>query len=229
MTTAMTTGTATTATARGLATATSPEVARGGLVVVPVGSLEQHGPHLPLDTDTVIAEAVAARVAERLGGWLAPSIGYGSSGEHQSFAGTTSIGTPVLAQLVVELARSLRSWAREVRLVNGHGGNIEALRTAVELLTREGHRIDWVPCAAPGMDAHAGRAETSLMLHLRPDSVRLDRLEVGNTAPLALLLPHLRDGGVRAVSVNGVLGDPRGASAAEGARLLEAMTQAALT
>jgi len=73
------------------------------------------------------------------------------------------------------------------------------------------------------MDAHAGRAETSLMLHLRPESVRLDLAEAGNTAPLSALLPHLRAGGVAAVSRNGVLGDPRAASGEEGRRLLEAM------
>lgn len=210
-----------------LARATSPEVAKGSLVVVPVGSLEQHGPHLPLDTDTVVAQAVAAGVAERLGGWCAPAIAYGSSGEHQDFPGTTSVGTPTLGRVVVELVRSLRSWAGRVVLVNGNGGNVEAVKAAVELLVGERHDVRWVPCAAPGMDAHAGRAETSLMLHLRPDSVRLDLAEPGNTAPLAALLPHLRARGVAAVSRNGVLGDPRGASAAEGQRLLAAMIDAA--
>jgi len=211
-----------------LATATSPEVARGSVVVVPVGSLEQHGPHLPLDTDTVIAAAVASVVAERLGGWCAPPVAYGSSGEHQTFPGTTSIGTPMLARLVVELVRSLRYWATRVVLVNGHGGNVEALRAAVDLLVAEGHDVTSVWCAAPGMDAHAGRAETSLMLHLRPESVRIDLAEPGNTAPVSVLMPHLRDGGVAAVSRNGVLGDPRGATALEGERLLAEMVAGAL-
>lgn len=212
-----------------LASATSPEVDKGSLVVVPVGSLEQHGPHLPLDTDTVIASAVAAEVAARLGGWCAPPVAYGSSGEHQMFPGTTSIGTPALARLVVELVRSLRSWASRVILVNGHGGNLEAVRAAVEQLTGEGHAVQAVWCAAPGMDAHAGRAETSLMLHLRPESVRLDLAEPGNTAPLERLLPHLRHGGVAAVSRNGVLGDPRGATSEEGQLLLSAMVEQALS
>src|SRR5690349_15510093 len=167
-----------------LATATSPGVARGVVVVVPVGSLEQHGPHLPLDTDTVIAQAVAAGVAERLGGWCAPPVAYGSSGEHQAFAGTTSIGTAVLTEVLVELARSVRSWASRLVLVNGHGGNLEAIRAAVAKLRHERHDISWLACAADGMDAHAGRAETALMLHLRPESVRLNLVEAGNTAPL---------------------------------------------
>lgn len=211
----------------GLAAATSPDVLRGAVVAVPVGSLEQHGPHLPLDTDTAIACAVAAGVAQRLGGWCAPAIAYGSSGEHQAFPGTTSVGTPTLLRVVVELVRSLRSWAGHVVLVNGHGGNVEAVRAAVRLLVSEGHDVSWVPCAAPGMDAHAGRAETSLMLHLRPDSVRLDRAEPGNTAPLTALLPYLRAGGMAAVSRNGVLGDPRGATAEEGQRLLAEMIDSA--
>jgi creatinine amidohydrolase len=212
-----------------LASATSAEVVKGSVVVVPVGSLEQHGPHLPLDTDTVIASAVAAEVAVRLGGWCAPPVAYGSSGEHQMFPGTTSIGTPALARLVVELVRSLGHWASRVVLVNGHGGNLEAVLVAVEQLTGEGHAVQAVWCAAPGMDAHAGRAETSLMLHLRPESVRLDLAEPGKTAPLERLLPSLRHDGVAAVSPNGVLGDPRGATSEEGQLLLSAMVEQALS
>jgi mycofactocin system creatininase family protein len=211
-----------------LATATSPQVGPGSVVVVPIGSVEQHGPHLPLDTDTVVAEAVARKVAERLGCWCAPAIAYGSSGEHQTFPGTTSIGTPALVRTIVELVRSLRTWASSVVLVNGHGGNVVAMRTAVNALVQEGHEVSWVACSVPGMDAHAGRAETSLMLHLRPGSVRLDLAEPGNPAPLEDLLPLLRRGGVSAVSRNGVLGDPRGASAGEGERLLADMVERAL-
>ena len=209
-----------------LAEATSPEVSKGSLVVVPVGSVEQHGPHLPLDTDTVIAQAVAAAIAERLGGWCAPAVAYGSSGEHQDFPGTTSIGTPILGRVVVELVRSLRYWAGSVILVNGHGGNVDALNAAVGLLMDQGHDVRWVPCARSGMDAHAGRAETSLMLHLRPASVRLHLAEPGNCAPISSLVPHLRAHGVAAVSRNGVLGDPRGATAEEGERLLTDMIDA---
>lgn len=212
-----------------LADATSPEVGEGVLAVVPIGSLEQHGPHLPLDTDTVIAEAVAQAVAHRLGGWCAPALAYGSSGEHQGFPGTTSIGTPALGRVVVELVRSLRNWAGQVLLVNGHGGNVEALNAAVELLAGEGHNVMVAWCTAAGMDAHAGRAETSLMLHLRPESVRLELAEPGNTAPITELLPYLRRDGVKAVSLNGVLGDPRGATPEEGARLFDEIVDRALS
>ncbi|MBB4138048.1 mycofactocin biosynthesis peptidyl-dipeptidase MftE [Gordonia humi] len=199
-----------------LADATSPETAGAGLVLVPLGSTEQHGPHLPLDTDTAIAVAVAEGVAAEVGDtWVAPAISYGSSGEHQSFAGTASIGTEALTHQVVELVRSLRTWAGRVVVVNAHGGNVTALNASDE--------IEWVPCATEEVDLHAGLTETSLMLHLRPQSVRLDRAEAGNTQPLSEILPAMMTGGVEAVSANGVLGDPTGASAAEGARVLKAM------
>ena len=217
----------TTAVMTPLADATWPEAAGAALVLVPVGSIEQHGPHLPLDTDAVIAEAVARRVAELLGpgvgAVVAPPLTYGASGEHQGFAGTSSIGTEVLHTVVVELTRSMRLWAGRVVFVNAHGGNARALQTAVARLLHEGHDTGWVACATEEVDAHAGRTETSLMLHLRPGSVRLDLAEAGNVQPLRDILDALVAGGVRAVSDNGVLGDPAGASAAEGERLVQAM------
>lgn len=212
-----------------LAHATSPEAAHADLLLVPVGALEQHGPHLPLDTDTVVAVAVAEALAERLpGSWVAPAIGYGASGEHQHFAGTSSIGNVVLRSTVIELVRSMRTWARRVVLVNGHGGNVRALESAVAQLSYEGHDVTWVPCAVRGGDLHAGRTETSLMLHLRPASVRLELAVRGETRPLREILPALMEGGVAAVSGTGVLGDPAGADAGEGAALLEEMVEAAL-
>ena len=93
-------------------------------LVIPVGSTEQHGPHLPLDTDTRIAAAVAHGVAERLaesGGtdWmLAPAISYGASGEHEDFPGTVSIGTSGLRLLLVEFGRSASRWASRLVFVN---------------------------------------------------------------------------------------------------------------
>lgn len=193
----------------------------GGTVAVPVGSVEQHGPHLPLDTDTRIAAAVAEAVTETVGGGLvAPAIAYGASGEHEGFRGTVSIGLDVLTSVVIEYGRSAFRWAERVVFVNGHGGNGRALRDAVTLLRHEGRDAAWFPCAVPGADAHAGRTETSLLLHLDPRSVRVDVAEAGVTDPVSNLMDRLRVEGVAGVSPTGVLGDPTGANAAEGERLL---------
>jgi mycofactocin precursor peptide peptidase len=193
---------------------------RPGVLLLPLGSCEQHGPHLPLDTDTRIAVAVATRVAAtRSGVRVAPAVAYGASGEHAAFAGTLSIGSEVLAVVVIELVRSA-DWAERVVLVNGHGGNVDGLRSAIRALTTEGRKLDvWSPSIAGG-DAHAGHAETSLMLAIAPEVVRMDAAEIGATESIAVLLPALRTGGVRAVSPNGVLGDPTGATAVHGRQLL---------
>ena len=98
------------------------------VLAVPLGSLEQHGPHLPLDTDTRIAGAVAAGLAARCEGvTVAPAVPYGASGEHADFPGTLLVGHEVLADLLVELVRSARRSFAGVVFVNAHGGNEEAL------------------------------------------------------------------------------------------------------
>lgn len=214
------------------ATWTELDAAGPAVLLVPVGSCEQHGPHLPLDTDTRIACAVAHRVSEgRQDRSVAPTVAFGSSGEHQDFAGTLSIGTPALIEVLVELGRSAlpadgAGALRGVLFVNGHGGNVAALTTACARLAAEGRRVHaWWPHATVlggEADAHAGRTETSLMLAIDPSSVRAER-PVGATRPIDELIEVLRDGGVAAVSPNGVLGDATGASAAEGERLLDAL------
>lgn len=198
-------------------------------LLVPVGSTEQHGPHLPLDTDTRIAVAVAGAVTDHLtGDWLlAPAVSYGSSGEHQDFAGTVSIGTEALRLLLVEFGRSACQWASRVVFVNGHGGNVEALAAAVGLLREEGRDVAWTPCGVRGGDAHAGRTETSVLLHISPEDVWLDARVPGNDAPLTELLPRMRRGGVAAVSPSGVLGDPMAATVAEGEDVLAEMVAGA--
>ncbi|MFD6195984.1 mycofactocin biosynthesis peptidyl-dipeptidase MftE [Mycobacteriaceae bacterium NPDC060252] len=214
-----------------LSTAISPELADEAITLfTPLGSTEQHGPHLPLDTDTRIANAVATAAAEELASdpgtgrtALAPAIAYGSSGEHQSFAGTISIGTAALTQVLVEYGRSATQWCRRIVFVNGHGGNIEATVSAVRVLRSEGRDIAWWACAVEGGDAHAGHTETSLLLHISPDAVRREEVLAGNSAPLRELMAPMRTGGVAAVSAIGVLGDPTTASSQDGARMLSTM------
>lgn len=173
-----------------------------------------------MDTDARIAVAIAERAGDALGLPAAPVLAYGASGEHAGFAGTLSIGTEALVIVIVELVRSASLTFDRVVLVNGHGGNHDAVTAAVAQLNHEGHDVTtWSP-RIPGGDAHAGRTESSLMLAIAPDTVRPDRAEPGNTAPIGDLIDALRAGGVQAASPNGVLGDPTGASAAEGEHLL---------
>jgi len=211
---------------RRLDTMTWPDVARIGArsaLVVPLGSTEQHGPHLPLSTDTDVAVALSERLAGRRPDVvLAPAVPYGASGEHADFAGTVSIGAPVLEQVIVEIVRSVDVFAGVV-LVSGHGGNAAPLAAAVSTLRSEGRQVlAWAPRLPTG-DSHAGHTETSLLLALRPRVVRTAEAERGNTRPLPELLPLLRQHGVRALSPNGVLGDPGGANVEEGAALLDVL------
>ncbi|MBH0774726.1 mycofactocin biosynthesis peptidyl-dipeptidase MftE [Nocardia bovistercoris] len=191
------------------------------ILAVPLGATEQHGPHLPLSTDTEIAVALCEGLAARRPGVLvAPPLPYGSSGEHAGFPATLSIGQAALELVLIELCRSATDTFDRVLLVSGHGGNLEPLRRAETLLRSESRDVrGWFP--RYDGDPHAGRAETALMLALRPDAVRADRAEPGDTRPLPEVLPLLRAGGVRAVSPNGVLGDPAGANADEGRALLD--------
>lgn len=206
-----------------LARSVWPGLPDRALVLVPVGSTEQHGPHLPLNTDSVIAEAVARLSVEQLATGrpdrsvlLAPTLTYGASGEHADFPGTISIGHEALHVLLVELVRSMSPWAGRIVFVNGHGGNVPTLDTSIGRLRIEGHEVSWTGCETPGADAHAGRAETSVMLHLSPADVDLSEAVAGDTRPLAVVMPELIARGVRSVSPSGVLGDPAGATAEEG-------------
>lgn len=199
---------------------------RPALLAVPIGSCEQHGPHLPLDTDIRIAVALAESLAGKFDEGevlVTPPLAITASGEHAGFPGTLSIGTEVMERLVVELVRSA-DWSGGVVLINGHGGNRVPVERAVRLLQREGRRVlSWWP-RVPGGDAHAGDTETSLMLAIAPDLVRMHRAEVGVTAPLGDLMEEIRDGGIAAVSRNGVLGDPLRASANAGRTMLTRLT-----
>jgi mycofactocin system creatininase family protein len=211
-----------------LGDATWLEIAATGqtlLLAVPVGSLEQHGPHLPLDTDTRIAAEVATRLARaRPDVVVAPAVAYGASGEHAAFPGTLLINHTVLADLLLELVRSARDAFAGVVLISAHGGNHEGLSLLVERCRADGDPVLVWAAGVRGGDAHAGRTETSLMLAIDPGVVRMELAVAGCIEPLEVLLPRLRAEGVRPISSSGVLGDPQGASAAEGELLLAAMT-----
>ncbi len=217
-----------------LASLSWPELAEraaGSILAVPVGSTEQHGPHLPLATDTLLAGALAEGLAGcRPDVLVAPALPYGSSGEHAGFPGTLSIGREALELVVLELVRSADAFAGVV-LVSGHGGNADPLDRAARTATAEGRSVlVWAPRAASlaGLgdrppDGHAGWVETSILLDLAPGTVRSSRAEAGNPRPLAELAGELRTGGVAAVSPNGVLGDPAGAGPELGRACLEAL------
>jgi creatinine amidohydrolase len=218
-----------------------PSVPTGCLLAVPVGSCEQHGPHLPLGTDTRIAEALASAAATRRT-WVlcAPPITVGASGEHRGFPGTLSIGTRAMTDLAVELARSALPGPPAQRgpaatdgfsgvlFVNAHGGNVEALSTAQARLQAEGRRVVVWHARVEGGDPHAGHTETSLMLHLHREQVRMESAEAGSTARFSEIAEVLRTDGLSAVTPNGVLGDPRRATAGEGARLFDLLLRSLL-
>ncbi len=194
------------------------------MLVVPLGAVEQHGPHLPLSTDTDIAVALCKRLAAaRLEVLIAPPIPYGSSGEHAAFPGTLSIGQDATELLLVELGRSACDTFPRLLFVSGHGGNAEPLGRAVARLRAESRDV---ACFLPRWDgdAHAGLEETAMQLALRPGAVRMKRAAPGELRPLTELMPRLRAGGVRAVSESGVLGDPTAATRAIGVRLLDELS-----
>jgi len=162
------------------------------LALLPVGSLEQHGPHLTLDTDIAIAETLARRLAGDLGSEavLCPPIGYGLSEHHMGFPGTLTLRPATFIGMFGDLVESLATWGmKRVLVVNGHGGNIDALR----LVSRNARRdhgtllaaIMWAQLAATEIAArahspqygHACEIETSVAMSLVPDRVYADRIQ----------------------------------------------------
>jgi len=194
------------------------------IVAVPLGSCEQHGVHLPLGTDTFVATVLAARLADRCPDVVvAPPVGVSASGEHAGFPGTLSIGTEATAAVLLELARSA-DWAAGIVIVNGHGGNADALEAATATIRAEGRNVlAWSPHVPDG-DAHAGHTETSLMLAIDARLVAMHLARPGVTRPLEDIAGALRRHGVGAVSPTGVLGDPTDATLEGGRNLLEMLT-----
>jgi mycofactocin precursor peptide peptidase len=201
-------------------------VTTDSVLAVPLGATEQHGPHLPLSTDTDVAVALCQRLAEaRADVLIAPAVAYGSSGEHQEFPGTLSIGQEAVELLLVELGRSASRTFAHLVFVCAHGGNAEPAARATMRLRAESRDVLLFRTAWAG-DAHAGHTETSLMLHLAPARIRMASAVPGDTRPLAEIWPLLRAGGVRAISESGVLGDPAGATAGAGRALLDGLSAA---
>lgn len=204
------------------------------VLLVPLGSCEQHGPHLPVDTDLRIARILADAALDTSvfpfsqHVLIAPEVTVGASGEHADFPATLSIGTEVLTHVLVELTRSAMPepalgrpvTADAVIFVNGHGGNIEACTNAVAVLQHEGRLVSaWHPQVPTG-DSHAGRTETSMLLAQDPETVRLDNIAEGTLRRWREIGPEVAESGLRSVTPTGVLGDPRPATSDEGAAVL---------
>jgi creatinine amidohydrolase len=219
------------------------------ILVLPVGAIEHHGPHLPLVTDALMAEAVAtaavARAAEDgLDVWQLPTLSVTKSDEHAWAPGTLWLSAETMLATVADIGRSLTTTrARTLVFVNGHGGNVALLNVALrELRRRFGLRTFLMPAVLVtaadgtggtgdelGMGVHGGHAETSMILHLRPDLV--DESRFARSVPERIAgFRHIGFNG-KPVSFgwlsddfgpSGVVGDPTGASAAAGAELFEA-------
>lgn len=213
--------------------------------VQPLGAIEQHGPHLPLSTDSVVATAVAEEAVDRYGdevdAWLLPTLEYTKSNEHAWSPGTVWLSATTLLAVLDDLGRCLATTpARRLVFLNGHGGNSalaavanREIRLAHGLMTFLAHpgmpadQGGESPASELGMGVHGGTDETSLMLHLAPHLVRMDLAERRIPEQLALN-KHVRFGGRVAFGwlsndfgPDGYVGDPTVATAERGAALFE--------
>jgi len=222
--------------------------ADGSVAVVPVGSVEQHGQHLPVATDTILAEAVTSlgveRVADDIPVLVTPAVWTGNSPHHEAFGGTISVGVHGLLDLLERVAASVLDNGFDALLfVNGHGGNRATIGDAVSTVgaAHEGQvlGVTYFELAAPVVDevresdlggmAHAGEFETSLLLHLRPDVVDEDAIDGEPMAePYDRAASDMFDEGPLAVyrsfeeySASGAVGDPQLATAEKGERIAE--------
>ncbi len=213
------------------------------VVIIPVASVEQHGPHLATGVDMWLASTVAERTARKLrvGGTTAlvtPCIWSGLAEHHMPFGGTLTLDAEAFAAVLGGIARSVaRHGFRRICLLNGHGGNVEAIQTAAAELTRKlGVPVVGVTYWLANADTfgailetqanvqHACEAETSMIMAVQPDCVRQDRL--AQAVPKRARPPappgFKRYRGFIEMTDTGVIGDPRSATAEKGERLLEA-------
>jgi creatinine amidohydrolase len=227
------------------------EMARAdAIVILPVASLEQHGPHLPVEVDSMLGETVAVRAARKVAergshAVVLPVLWTGLSEHHMSFGGTITLGLPAFSAVVEDVCRSvLRHGFKRIVLLNAHGGNENALRTITDELTPKlGAPIVqftyWYAAAVAiariletqSALMHACEAETSMMLAVRPELVAMDRVGLAK----ANSTPDVSDvvgGGVyrwrtvAARSASGVIGNPEAATAEKGERLFDAIATA---
>ncbi len=203
------------------------------VALFPVGAVEQHGPHLPLATDSIIAQGIAARVAEDPRWLLLPGLSVGVSHEHAQFWGTLTVSAEELRALTLATVRSAAAHGvSRFVLVNGHGTNCAALDDAARVLRSDGlptYVFNWWQAIAPTLASlslrpvdHAGPVETSLMLAIDPRHVRSDRLEeAGRASEWGAYVDgvQVEFDAVR-FSPEGNVGDPRNADAATGRALL---------
>jgi creatinine amidohydrolase len=225
----------------------SAALAQGGsTVLIPCGAVEQHGPHLPLCMDADHADALAAKVAQHLGNALiAPTIKVGCSAHHLVFPGTISLRPETFEAICLDYCTSLAHHGfKRILLFSGHIGNFPVLRDILPRLRRAVPQnvevdaftdsISWIDTwrnavkAAGGNPAavggHADIAETSLMMCLRSDSVRLDRFEVGHLGALSEEQLHsMWKNGIKSITDNGIIGDPHGSTVEIGEKCLEAI------
>ncbi|MGW5051299.1 creatininase family protein [Actinokineospora sp. NPDC004072] len=206
------------------------------VAVLPVGSFEQHGKHLPLATDTLVACVIAKCVSDRYDLFCLPPITFSCSHEHEGFPGTVSISARTLMSVVSDISHSLqRAGIDRLVLVNGHGGNYVLFNVAQECNVTE-RRMGLFPSpsdvtgarAAAGMvttaseDMHGGEWEVSILLHAYPDLVKESYVDADvqvDERPLLHLL------GVKGYSTSGIIGKPSAATAEKGGLALAALTE----
>lgn len=186
-----------------LAAATSARLPVDATLLIPVGSTRPHGPILPLDTDTEIASAVADLAARmlrrrRMKVAVAPPFAYGVGGASGPAPGAVTMGSDLLASMLVAVATSASTWARRSVFVNAGDGNLGPVKAAVAELNANGHDVVWTDCTSEWSGSALARTETSLMLHLQPWKVRSVRVRrtQGGARPgdqLASLGPSISD------------------------------------